>query len=170
MTRFPFVLLLVTLVCIWAVAGCGGGAPTVTVTPKSARDLPTNTPVPRTYDPDPIGLPDDATWLLEYLDGRPVIAATFITLRLRGYMLEGVDGCNSFASQPGEGNNHRPVRRFFLHSKGDRAYPAKGASGLQVSSTRRTPICQRCGRLRGSALWATGWRFTTALAHSDLFS
>ena len=103
MTRFPFVLLLVTLVCIWAVAGCGGGAPTVTLTPKSARDLPTNTPVPRTYDPDPIELPDDATWLLEYLDGRPVIAATFITLRLRGDMLEGVDGCNSFASQPGDG-------------------------------------------------------------------
>ena len=78
-------------------------APTVTLTPKSARDLPTNTPVPRTYDPDPIELPDDATWLLEYLDGRPVIAATFITLRLRGDMLEGVDGCNSFASQPGDG-------------------------------------------------------------------
>ena len=47
MTRFPFMLLVVGLACILVVVGCGDGdgSPTVTVTPKSARDLPTATPM-----------------------------------------------------------------------------------------------------------------------------
>ena len=49
------------------------------------------------------GLPDDATWVLELLDGRPLIEETFISLELHGDALWGWDGCNSFASQPGDG-------------------------------------------------------------------
>ena len=48
MTRFCLVLLVVGLVCILVVVGCGrgDGSPMVTVTPKSARDLPPVTPTP----------------------------------------------------------------------------------------------------------------------------
>ena len=49
------------------------------------------------------GLPDDATWVLDLLDGRPLIEETFISLELHGDRLWGLDGCNSFASQPGDG-------------------------------------------------------------------
>ena len=49
------------------------------------------------------GLPDDATWVLDSLDGRPLIEETFISLELDGDMLGGWDGCNLFASQPGDG-------------------------------------------------------------------
>ena len=48
-------------------------------------------------------LPDDATWVLDLLDGRPLIEETFISLELHGDRLWGLDGCNSFASQPGDG-------------------------------------------------------------------
>ena len=49
------------------------------------------------------GLPDDATWVLDSLEGRPLIGETFISLELDGDRLWGLDGCNSFASQPGDG-------------------------------------------------------------------
>ena len=45
----------------------------------------------------------DATWVLDLLDGRPLIEETFISLELHGDRLWGLDGCNSFASQPGDG-------------------------------------------------------------------
>ena len=48
-------------------------------------------------------LPDDDTWVLDLLDGRPLIEETFISLELHGDRLWGLDGCNSFASQPGDG-------------------------------------------------------------------
>ena len=48
-------------------------------------------------------LPADATWVLDLLDGRPLIEETFISLELHGDRLWGLDGCNSFASQPGDG-------------------------------------------------------------------
>ena len=48
-------------------------------------------------------LPDDATWVLDLLDGRPLIGETFVSLELNGDGLWGLDGCNSFASQPGDG-------------------------------------------------------------------
>ena len=49
-------LLVVGLACILVVVGCGDGdgSPMVTVTPKSARDLPTATPFYFTIDPDPV--------------------------------------------------------------------------------------------------------------------
>ena len=49
------------------------------------------------------GLLAHATWILELLDGRPLIEETFISLELHGDALWGWDGCNSFASQPGDG-------------------------------------------------------------------
>ena len=48
-------------------------------------------------------LPDDATWVLDSLDGRPLIEGTFISLEVDRDRLWGWDGCNSFASQPGDG-------------------------------------------------------------------
>ena len=48
-------------------------------------------------------LSDDVTWVLNSLDGHPLIEETFITLELDGDRLWGRDGCNSFASQPGDG-------------------------------------------------------------------
>ena len=48
-------------------------------------------------------LPVDATWILDSLDGRPLIEETFISLEVDRDGLWGWDGCNSFASQPGDG-------------------------------------------------------------------
>ena len=46
-------------------------------------------------------LPAAATWILDSLDGRPLIEETFISLEVDRDGLWGWDGCNSFASQPG---------------------------------------------------------------------
>ena len=48
-------------------------------------------------------LPDGVTWILNSLDGRPLVEETFINLELDGDNLWGWDGCNGFASQPGDG-------------------------------------------------------------------
>ena len=47
--------------------------------------------------------PDGATWVLESLDGRPLIEGTFATLKLNGDSYGGVDGCNSFGGRSEDG-------------------------------------------------------------------
>ena len=75
MTRFPFMLLVVGLACILVVVGCGDGdgSPTVTVTPKSARDLPTATPMVVM----PIATDARLHGALPFVDGDPDPVPTF---------------------------------------------------------------------------------------------
>ena len=47
--------------------------------------------------------PDGVTWVLESLDGRPLIEGTFATLKLNGDSYGGVDGCNSFGGRSEDG-------------------------------------------------------------------
>ena len=61
MTRFCLVLLVVGLVCIVVVAGCGDGSPTATVTPEHALNLPTVTEA-RLHGPVGFHCGDFDTW------------------------------------------------------------------------------------------------------------
>ena len=44
-------------------------------------------------------LPDDATWVLDSLEGRPLIDASFVALRVDGDWFVGFDGCNSYGGR-----------------------------------------------------------------------
>ena len=48
-------------------------------------------------------IPNDATWLLEYLDGSPRVDGTHVALRVNGDSLGGFDGCNSFGGRWDDG-------------------------------------------------------------------
>ena len=45
----------------------------------------------------------EGTWVLESLDGRPVIEESTITLRIGGSSINGIDGCNSYGGRSEEG-------------------------------------------------------------------
>ena len=49
---------------------------------------------------------ENVRWILQSLDGRPLIAGTFVSLRLNGDRYEGFDGCNAFGGRQQDG---RPV-------------------------------------------------------------
>ena len=42
---------------------------------------------------------DGATWILESVDGQPLIAGTYLTLTINGPQFGGFDGCNSFGGR-----------------------------------------------------------------------
>ena len=48
-------------------------------------------------------LPGEATWVLESLEGRPVIEESVITLRIGDNWFDGNDGCNSYGGRSEEG-------------------------------------------------------------------
>ena len=48
-------------------------------------------------------LPDDATWVLDSLEGRPLIDASFVALRVDGDWFVGFDGCNSYGGRSEDG-------------------------------------------------------------------
>ena len=65
-------------------------APTTALTANS-------TAVP---EPTPTRLPiDGETWILESVDGRPLIDGTYATLTIDGPLFSGFDGCNSFGGR-----------------------------------------------------------------------
>ncbi|MCY4114598.1 MAG: META domain-containing protein [Chloroflexi bacterium] len=66
------------IILLFLVAACGGG------------------------DPDP-DLAGEGTWVLESLDGRPVIEESTITLRIGDNSINGIDGCNSYGGRSEEG-------------------------------------------------------------------
>ena len=70
------------------VAGITRGS--VTVTAPSAAGAATE-------------LPDDATWVLDSLEGRPLIDASFVALRVDGDWFVGFDGCNSYGGRSEDG-------------------------------------------------------------------
>ena len=44
-------------------------------------------------------IPDGSTWVLQTLDGHPVLGGTFVWLRLDGDTYSGFDGCNTFGGR-----------------------------------------------------------------------
>ena len=59
----------------------------------------TSTPI-AIPDPTPTRLPiDGATWILEAVDGRPLVDGMYATLSIDGPYFGGFDGCNSFGGR-----------------------------------------------------------------------
>ena len=67
-----------------------------TSAPTSIAGRPEVTPSP---SPD-IGLPGETAWVLESLDGRPLIEESFVTLKVNEDRFGGFDGCNSYGGRP----------------------------------------------------------------------
>ena len=57
------------------------------------------TAVAPTPPPPTTQIPDGSTWILQTLDGNPVLGATFVWLRLDGDTYSGFDGCNTFGGR-----------------------------------------------------------------------
>ena len=96
----PLALGLIALLVV-ASTGCDNAASTTAVQPTVPKESVTAT-TPTGGDAT-TELPDDVTWVLNLLDGQPVLEETSITLEINADRLGGWDGCNSFASQPGDG-------------------------------------------------------------------
>ena len=73
----------------------------LTVAAEGCRDAELNAPV----EPGVPTLLGDATWVLDSLDGRPLIEESFITLKVGEDWLGGFDGCNSYGGQSEDGTS-----------------------------------------------------------------
>ena len=80
------------LMAFAACASTEGGSPTRigSESDSSSSDFPTLHP-------------DNTEWVLESLDGLPLIDGTFVSLRLNGDRLGGFDGCNTFGGRHDDG-------------------------------------------------------------------
>ena len=115
-------IVLVSLLVVLAGTGCEdaepdapAGLPLATSTPveavkpvqtESSGDAGTGTPddlsVATTtpagsVEPVNTAGPADGVWLLELLDGQPIIEEKVVTLRINGDRIEGIDGCNRYS-------------------------------------------------------------------------
>ncbi len=83
-----------------AAAGCGDAEPSATVEPGVPTLEPASAPAPAQT-----ALPGHATWVLDSLDGRPLIEESFVTLKVDENWLGGFDGCNSYGRQSEDGKS-----------------------------------------------------------------
>ena len=84
-----FLVLLIV-----AAAGCGDAEPSATVEPG----VPTQAPASASA-PAQTALPGHATWVLDSLDGRPLIDESIVTLKVDENWFGGFDGCNSYGGR-----------------------------------------------------------------------
>ena len=68
-------------------------APRASSTATPRPGAATTLPAPTTQ------IPDGSTWILQTLDGDPVLGGTFVWLRLDGDTYSGLDGCNTFGGR-----------------------------------------------------------------------
>ncbi len=87
-----FVLLMI------AVANCGGVEPNAAVKTAVSASAPSGGVAPA--QGMVIG---DATWVLESLDGHPVVEESFVTLKIEDDRFFGFDGCNSYGGRSKNG-------------------------------------------------------------------
>ena len=67
-------------------------------------DLPVTTLTPaETAQPVQTVLPGDGIWVVDSLDGRPIIEEAVVTLRIGENRLDGIDGCNAYGGRFEEG-------------------------------------------------------------------
>ena len=83
-----------------------GCSPSEGATPTQASEatespLPTFTPTPTTQAPRQ--LPDGSTWVLDSLDGHPLIEGTYAWVRFERDRYGGFDGCNMFGGRTDSG-------------------------------------------------------------------
>ena len=84
--------------------GAATSAPSPTTQGAGLSEAPrassTATPRPGATPPAPTTqIPDGSTWILQTLDGDPVLGGTFVWLRLDGDTYSGFDGCNTFGGR-----------------------------------------------------------------------
>ena len=94
-----------TVVVMLAAASCGGAEPedavaTTAVVPSPTREAPTPTSVPVSEE---VELPVGATWVLESVDGKPVVEGSFVELEIGEEWASGYDGCNGYGGRIPEG-------------------------------------------------------------------
>ncbi len=96
-------------ILLFLLAACGdlGSTSTPNATQESTA---TNAPTPASDGPDVSLSPNsdsdlagEGTWVLESLDGRPVIEESVVTLRIGDSWFDGIDGCNSYGGRSEEG-------------------------------------------------------------------
>lgn len=98
-----FAAIVVMASLLLAVIACG---PSESATPTQADEetdspLPTLTPTPTTQAPGQ--LPDSSTWVLDSLDGHPLIEGTYAWIRFDRDTYGGFDGCNMFGGRTDSG-------------------------------------------------------------------
>ena len=84
-----FLVLLIV-----AAAGCGDAEPSATVEPG----VPTQAPASASA-PAQTALPGHSTWVLDSLDGRPLVDESIVTLKVDENWFGGFDGCNSYGGR-----------------------------------------------------------------------
>ena len=88
----PLLAVLLVLAALLGEVACGTQQDTPAIE-GSPTPIPTSNPTPTTAQVDNI------RWLLQSLDGRPLIVGSFVTLRLNDNRLGGFDGCNTFSGR-----------------------------------------------------------------------
>ena len=107
-------------------------------------------------------LPGNATWVLDSLEGRPLIDASFVELRVDGDWFIGFDGCNAYGARSEDG---APIADAEARSRScTRAARRWTLPSPRASWTRPMHTYRPWHRERDSALWMTGWRSSTAEA------
>ena len=87
-----FLVFLVLLMA--AAAGCSDAEPNATVEPGVSTLVPVSASAPAQT-----ALPAHATWVLDSLDGRPLIEESIVTLKVDENRFGGFDGCNSYGGR-----------------------------------------------------------------------
>ena len=96
--RIGLVTGLLALIAL-AATGCGAATP--------AQMAPSVDPEPTSgagdATPAPLAQPGDGIWVLESLEGQPVIENSFVMLKVNKDLATGYDGCNSYGGQSADG-------------------------------------------------------------------
>ncbi len=81
-------------------AGCGDAEPNATAEPGVPTPEPASAPAPAQT-----ALAGHATWVLDSLDGRPLIEESIVTLKVDENWFGGFDGCNSYGGRSEDGRS-----------------------------------------------------------------
>ena len=104
-----------------------------------------------TATPGQIALPGDATWVLDSLDGRPLIEDSFVMLTVNEDLATGFDGCNRYGGRSVDGAPVFDVNGNFsappgFHTQMDCAMP----EGVMDQADAYTSTLMRMDRFRVS--------------------
>ena len=81
-------------------AGCGDAEPNATAEPGVPTPELASAPAPAQT-----ALAGHATWVLDSLDGRPLIEESIVTLKVDENWFGGFDGCNSYGGRSEDGRS-----------------------------------------------------------------
>ena len=90
----------ILVLLIVAAAGCGEVEPNATAEPGVPTPAPASASAPAQT-----ALPGHATWVLDSLDGRPLIEESIVTLKVDENWFGGFDGCNSYGGRSEDGTS-----------------------------------------------------------------